>query len=206
MGGADEHARRRLRQLEELGRLLEAGRHRLLDEHVPARLERRTRKRAVLVHARQDEHRVDAFGHDDIGRAIQVGLHVVARRCAPPLRVVDIVDGAHVDAAGRAQPLDHSPVRPREDAAAADHSEAHAHPGEAARRGSKRPSSRARRCRARARARGGRSTRPPRGTSTPRRAVCRPSRRPALGGRRPPARRRSSRPLPTAARRRLSAG
>ena len=91
---AHEEARRRPRQVEELRRLLQRGGHRLLDEHVPAGLERRLRERAVLVHARQHEHHVDVVRADDLVGTAQAGIDVVVRRRATALRVVDVVDGA----------------------------------------------------------------------------------------------------------------
>ena len=130
MRRADEQAGRRLRQLEELGRLPERRRHRLLDEHVLARLERGPRERAVLVHARQHEDDVDVGRADHRVGPAQLRVDVVVRGRAAPLRVVDVVDSALTcDAPVGAQPLDHRPVRPGEDAAAADHADTEAHLG-----------------------------------------------------------------------------
>ncbi len=126
-GAHDEEAFRRPGEVEQLGGLVERGGHRLLDEHVLAGLERRLRERAVLVHARQHQHDVDVVRADDILGTAEVGIGVVVRRRATPLRVVDVVHGAHVRAARRAELLDHPSIRPGEDAAAADHAEPEAH-------------------------------------------------------------------------------
>ena len=123
--GADEDAGTVLRKLEELGRLLQRGGHRLLDEHVPAGLERGLRERPVLVHARQ--HEDDVGGLDDVLGAAEVSIDVVVRGRAVPLGSVDVVHRADVDAAGGAEPADHGPVRACEDAPAADHAEPEAH-------------------------------------------------------------------------------
>ena len=124
---ADEQSRRRARELEELRRLVQRRRHRLLDEDVLARLERRLRERAVLVHARQDEHDVDVVAADHVRRRPEVGVDVVVRGCTAAPGVVDVVDGVHVDTFRQMEPLDDRAVRSGEDAAAADDAEAEAH-------------------------------------------------------------------------------
>ena len=64
---------------------------------------------------------------DQLGRAAEVGIDVVAGRRTVSLALVDVVHGAHVDASLCGESLDHRRVRTGEDAAAAEHAEPEAH-------------------------------------------------------------------------------
>jgi hypothetical protein len=127
VGRADEVPRRGLRGREHRPGLLQRRRDRLLDQHVLSRLQRRARQPAVLGHAGQHEHDVDVGMPADGHVVRQVGAEVQAPGGDPALAGVGVVDGAHVDAALAAEPLDQAHVRRPERAAAADDAEPDAH-------------------------------------------------------------------------------
>ena len=83
------------RELQERRRLLEGGRHRLLDEHVLAGRKRRARERPVLVHARQHEHEIDVVALDHgLGTVSGPGSRPRPQAGRAALALVDVVDGA----------------------------------------------------------------------------------------------------------------
>ena len=108
--------------------VLERRRHRLLDEHVLAGLERRARERAVLLHAREDEHGVDVvvLADREVRRARR-GVRSRRRGGGLALGRVGVVHRGDRDAALARQALDQGHVRRPEDAAAADDAEPDGH-------------------------------------------------------------------------------
>ena len=85
------------------------------------------RERPVLVHAREDEDRIDLGMVDHSLGAGELRIEVIVTGGTVALAGVDVVDGGDMNALGCAKPLDHPPVRPGEDTAAADHADAEAH-------------------------------------------------------------------------------
>jgi hypothetical protein len=122
-------ARRALGGGEHVLGLRERGGDRLLDEHVPARLDRGAGEAAVVVHAREHQDRVDVRVLVD-GRLIrQVGREVQAGGGEAALLGVGVVDRRDLDPSLAAQALDQAHVRRPEDAAAPEDAEPDRHRG-----------------------------------------------------------------------------
>ena len=109
------------RQLDERRGLLQCHRHRLLDQHVLASLERCAGDRPMLRHRGQHQHQIDRFGFDQ--RAI-IGAegHIAEALRDDRLRGrVDIAGGDYLDRHAHAlHALDLPRVRPAHHAAAAN--------------------------------------------------------------------------------------
>jgi hypothetical protein len=124
---ADERARRVLGREEHTLGVRERRGHRLLDEHVLARLERGDGQPRVLGHAREHEHGVDLGVRRDGDVVRHVGRQAEALGGRAPLALVGVVDRRDLDASLTAEALDERHVGRPEDAAAADDAETDAH-------------------------------------------------------------------------------
>ena len=116
-----------VRGVDQRRRLLERGRHRLLDEHVLAVLEPGQRQVAVLVHAGQHQHGVDVVAVEHLLGSAEVGVDAEPRGRRLPLVGVDVVPRHQLGLAVQGELLDERGVRAPEDTAESEDSQAHGH-------------------------------------------------------------------------------